>query len=177
VLDPKSRRRLPRVACSAYGAGLIAQLAKPLVPRLRPHVCDLSASVWRTFFLGGADQYAQLNSLSGRDVYSFPSGHSATAVGLAFGLTWLYPPGRWLFTFYAFLAMMQRIESGSHFVSDTFAGAAVACLAAAFCWGRGKLDRVFVSLERPHASSRAVAGGAATCQDVESAGGQHADCR
>lgn len=142
VLDPTSRRRVPRVACSAYGAGLIAQLAKLLLPRLRPHACDLSVPVWRTFFLGGGDRYAQLHGLSGREVHSFPSGHSATAVGLAFGLAWLYPRGRWLFGFYAFLAMMQRIESGAHFVSDTLAGAAIACLVAGFCYG-GQLDRLF----------------------------------
>ncbi|MFO7907947.1 MAG: phosphatase PAP2 family protein [Planctomycetota bacterium] len=146
VLDPTSRRRVPRVACSAYGAGLIAQVAKLLLPRLRPHVCDLSVPVWRTFFLGGADRYVQLESLSGRDVHSFPSGHSATAVGLAFGLAWLYPRGRWLFAFYALLAMMQRVESGAHFVSDTLAGAAIACLVAALCYGDGKLDRIFKKL-------------------------------
>ena len=152
VLDPLSWRRLPRLACYAYGAGLCAQLAKNLLPRVRPNVCDLSTSVWQTFLAGGGQDYAQLHQLAGRDIHSYPSGHSATAVGLAFGLAWLYPRGRWLFAFFAALAVMQRIESGAHFVSDTFAGAAIACLVAATLWERRGLNQLLTPLESAGAS-------------------------
>ncbi len=147
VLDPLSWRRLPRLAFCAYGAGLIAQLAKFGLPRLRPNVCDLSAGVWQTFLAGGGEHHAQLHRLAGRDIHSYPSGHSATAVGLALGLAWLYPRGRWLFAFYALLAVMQRIEASAHFVSDTLAGAAIGCLVAAACWDRRALNRMFTALE------------------------------
>ncbi len=148
VLDPAHRRNLARVATCAYGAGLIAQLSKQLLPRLRPNVCNLTGDVWQTFLAGGAQRYAELHQLAGRDIQSFPSGHSATAVGLAFGLAWLYPRGRWLFAFYAMLAMVQRIESGAHFVSDTFAGAAIACLVAAVLWHQRWLNQLFTRSER-----------------------------
>ncbi len=147
VLDPASRRRLLRVALGTYGAGLIAQLAKLLLPRVRPNVCDLTGGVWQTFFAGGAQHYAQLHQLAGRDIQSFPSGHSATAVGLAFGLAWLYPRGRWLFVFFAILAITQRIESSAHFVSDTLAGVAIACVVAAVCWHQRGLNQLFTRFE------------------------------
>lgn len=167
VLDLHRRRQLPRVAFSAYGAGLIAQLAKPLFPRLRPHVCELSADVAQTFLTGGGQRWASMEHFSARDIHSFPSGHSATAVGLAFGLAWLYPRGRWLFAFYAFLAMMQRIESGAHFVSDTLAGAAIACLVAASCWGGGKVDHMFRALEKRRAGSTPGSATGSTRDDVK----------
>ncbi len=119
------------MVCATYGAGLIAQLAKHLLPRLRPNVSDLTADVWQTFVTSSAD--SQL-PLAARDLQSYPSGHSATAFGLACGLAWLYPRGRWLFVVFAVLAMMQRIESGAHFVSDTLAGAAIASLTAGLLW-------------------------------------------
>ena len=155
VLDPSARRRLPRVIGCAYGAGLAAQLAKNLFPRVRPNVCDLSSTAWQTFFAGGGDRYAQLQQLTGRDIHSYPSGHSATAVGLAFGLAWLYPRGRWLFAAYALLAVMQRIESGAHFSSDTLAGAAIACLVAGACFDQRGLQRLFERWERPTPSDAA----------------------
>lgn len=150
VLDPARRRFLPRVVCCTYGAGLVAQLGKNLLPRVRPNVCDLSTTAWQTFFAGGGKQYAAFHQLSGRDIHAYPSGHSATAVGLAFGLAWLYPRGRWLFAAYAVLAIMQRIESGAHFASDTFAGAAVACLVAGVCFDRYGLHPLFTRWERPN---------------------------
>jgi undecaprenyl-diphosphatase len=64
---------------------------------------------------------------------AFPSAHTATAFGLAIGLTWLYPRGRWLFATFAVLVACQRIQSGAHFLSDTFFGAALGCVVAAVC--------------------------------------------
>lgn len=147
VLDREHAWALPRVVFCSYGAGLVAQLAKHPLPRLRPDVCDLSTNVWHTFLASGGAAYAHLHELTGRDIHSFPSGHSATAVGLAIGLAWLYPHGRWLFAFYALLAVTQRIESGAHFVSDTCAGAAIAFLLAAACFGYAGLNRLFSRLE------------------------------
>jgi membrane-associated phospholipid phosphatase len=66
-------------------------------------------------------------------VQSFPSAHSATAVGLAIGLSWLYPRGRWLFAAFAGLAILQRLDADAHYCSDVLAGGGVAFVVAAIC--------------------------------------------
>jgi membrane-associated phospholipid phosphatase len=62
---------------------------------------------------------------------SFPSGHAATAWGLAIGLSLVFPRGWPLFTCFACLASLQRLTSGAHFASDVLAGAGIAFLSAA----------------------------------------------
>lgn len=61
---------------------------------------------------------------------SFPSGHSATAWGLAIGLSLAFPRACIVFVSLAVLASIQRLTSGAHFPSDVFAGAVIACLSA-----------------------------------------------
>ena len=147
VLDPGNRRRLPRVCACAFGAGLVAQMAKHGLPRLRPNVFDFSGNVWSSFLGHASSAQVETGNVMVRGLQSFPSGHTATAVGLAFGLGWLYPRGRWLFFAFASLAAFQRIESSAHFVSDTFAGAAVACVIVAFCFDSRVFGRAFTRLE------------------------------
>ena len=128
VLDPKHRRAVLRVAVAAYGSGLAVNCIKLLIARWRPHSFDLAiGNVWDTF--GGF----MLFGAGGSRMQSFPSAHTATAVGLAIALTWLYPRGRWLFALFALLVALQRIQSGAHFPSDVFFGAAVGCLVATLC--------------------------------------------
>jgi len=158
VLDPAHRRHLFRIAYCAYGAGLCAQLAKLVSPRLRPNVCDLETDALETFFFAGADRFAHLHQLAGRDVHAYPSGHSATAVGLALALAWLYPRGRWLFAGFATLAMAQRIESQAHFLSDTLGGAAIACVIAGLCWHWPPLNQFFRRLELSDGRAQACLG-------------------
>ena len=147
MLAPRHRRQVLRVAACAAGSGLAAQLMKLTVLRQRPRsVADLQVSVWSTFqgwfpFTSG-----------GRDLHSFPSGHTATAVGLAVGLSFLLPRGRWLFAIFAALAAMQRIESQAHFLSDTLAGGALACLIAGLCTDRRALGKWFDRWEAKRAS-------------------------
>ena len=78
---------------------------------------------------------------------SFPSAHTATAVGLAIALSWLYPRGRWMFATLALLVACQRIESGYHFASDTIFGAAVGLFIAIACLKNGRLARRFDRIE------------------------------
>jgi membrane-associated phospholipid phosphatase len=134
ILDPRGWRVIPRLAIGAFGAGLGANAIKLLVVRSRPSVANLDGTVWETFgdwlpvfrvgVLGFAENAKQ---------HSFPSGHTATAVGLAIALSALYPRGRWLFAALAALAALQRIEVQAHFLSDVVAGAAVGCLIGAAC--------------------------------------------
>ncbi|MBN2293878.1 MAG: phosphatase PAP2 family protein [Pirellulales bacterium] len=128
VLDADRRRRVARLAAAAFGSGLAVDCVKMMVARWRPHSFDLdSGGVWDTFcgfmLFGGESSKMQ----------SFPSAHTATAVGLAIGLAWMYPRGRWLFTVFAALVACQRMQSCAHYLSDTLFGAALGCLVATVC--------------------------------------------
>jgi membrane-associated phospholipid phosphatase len=126
VLDPRRRWALPRLALASLGAGLTANIFKLLVARVRPHHFDLAGNVsetiikWFPFSIGKSYEEG------------FPSSHTATAAGLAVGLTWLYPRGKWLFMLFAVLAAGQRIESMYHFLSDTICGAAIGVAVASW---------------------------------------------
>jgi len=137
VLDARGWRVLPPLAIGAFGAGLIADGFKLVVARLRPGVAD-SSGVTETFLTWLP--LLKLDTLGhpyGRALQSFPSGHAATAVGLAIALAALYPRGRWLFAGFAALACFQRMEAQAHFASDVLAGAAIGCLVGAACqWRR-----------------------------------------
>jgi membrane-associated phospholipid phosphatase len=125
VLAPAKRRCIPWLFAGSLGAGLTANSLKLLVRRARPRSFDLtSGSVWDTFI--------RTNSDSG-GMQSFPSAHTATAVGLAIMLATLFPRGRWYFSLLAVLAGMQRIASSAHFPSDVCAGAVVGWLVGTVC--------------------------------------------
>jgi membrane-associated phospholipid phosphatase len=147
TLDRVNGRRLARVAASAYGAGLLANLGKLVLARSRPNGFGEGVSVFDSF-------HAWLPFLSGRmerwsdGVQSFPSAHAATAVGFGLALASVYPRGRWLFLLFASLAAFQRISAGAHFLSDTLAGAAIGCLGAALFLPGGWAAGWFDSFER-----------------------------
>ncbi len=142
-LDVGRRRMLPRLLACSLGAGIAANVVKLLVARTRPYAFDFEGGVLATFgewfpFLRG-----------GAAVQSFPSGHTATAAGLAVALTWLYPRGRWMFALLAVLVACQRMQSGSHYPSDVLVGAAVGLVVARACLGPGWLAPWFDRFESP----------------------------
>jgi len=147
-LDPGRRWALPRVLTSSLVAGLAADVLKLLVARTRPYHFSFQGDVWSTF--GG---WLPLTG-AGSAGQSFPSAHTATAVGLALALRWLYPNGRWLFPTLAVLVGCQRIESGAHYLSDVLCGAAVGCLVATVCLRPGAVSRLFDALEARWKRSR-----------------------
>ncbi len=120
TLDPARRSALPRSIAAVLAAGCGANLVKLLISRSRPGATDLAhLAGWQTFsgwFPLGA---------GGSGWQSFPSAHTATAVGLALVLCWLYPRGRLLFTAFAAAVAAQRVLGSAHFPSDVLAGAAV----------------------------------------------------
>lgn len=146
VLDGRSWQVVPRLAICAFGAGLLADGVKLLVARQRPSLVDSSAQVLETF--AGWLPLVQGN----HRLQSFPSGHTATAVGLAIALSTLYPRGWWLFMAIAALSGFQRIESESHFLSDVLVGAAIGCLVGAACTPRTRMGQWLARLETatPH---------------------------
>jgi len=127
ALDPRSWRVLPRLAIGAYGAGLLADVLKIVLARRRPNVSDvMNIEVWDSFlgFFAWRDAASWHEALS-RDIQSFPSGHAATAAGLACAMCRLYPRATWFFAGITVLACFQRIAYQAHYLSDVLAGAAV----------------------------------------------------
>ena len=139
ALDPRGRRIIPRLAIGAFGAGALADFLKLLLARTRPSYSNLEGAVFDTFVAWFPDwRERSLDLIYNHKLQSFPSAHTATAVGLAAALAFLYPRGRWLFAGFALLAGIQRVQSGAHFPSDVLAGAALGCLVGALAqadWG------------------------------------------
>ncbi|MEX0586369.1 MAG: phosphatase PAP2 family protein [Pirellulales bacterium] len=149
LLDADRRRLIPWIAGASLGAGLTADVLKLVVSRMRPHAFDLQGDVLATFvgWFRLVDRSSQWQS--------FPSAHTATAVGLALGLSWLYPRGRPLFAALAVLAAAQRVTSQSHFVSDVLWGAAVGVAVSSLCvWGAARNAAVCAKKNRASHEAR-----------------------
>lgn len=144
VLDPAHRRCLPRLLAAAFGTGLAANVVKMLVARRRPFAWvdpmgnTLPSQFVEWFPLG-------LNSSAEQ---SFPSAHTASAVGLALGLAALYPRGRTLFLTIAAMVAMQRTVFCAHYASDVLAGAGLAWLFVLGLFRIPAVDRRFRRIER-----------------------------
>jgi membrane-associated phospholipid phosphatase len=146
VLDPAHRAQLLRLGACAFGAGLLADVVKVCVIRIRPRNMPDVTSVWDTFH-GWLPILRDVSLITERGLQSFPSGHAATAAGFAVCLSWLYPRGKWLFLSLALLGAMQRIATNAHYVSDVFAGAALGCLLGAVLTDPRLLGRWFDRFE------------------------------
>ncbi len=120
VMDHNRRLFVPRIVMLTFMPGIAANIIKMLVKRRRPNDFGEWDSAPRTFegFPGSSTDW---------ELQSFPSGHTATAVGLAIALCMLYPRGRGVFIALAALSAAQRIFFDAHFASDTLAAASLAC--------------------------------------------------
>lgn len=118
-----------RLVGAAAVGGLLVDLVKACVERVRPNAADLGdvGSALATF--GSAALEGPLQSAS--QLMSFPSGHAAAAAGLAAGLGWKYPRGRPAFAMLAMLSAAQRVATSAHYPSDVCFGAAIGVAAAA----------------------------------------------
>lgn len=142
-LAPMYTRFIPRIVLCAVWPAMCVNLIKVLFGRYRPirYFDEMSSASFPTripeSWLGwmpGSD----LNSL--HLVQSFPSAHTATVFGLAIGMSWVFPNGRWMFFTIGVLASMQRMMSYAHWPSDVLFGAALAFLMAGALthdWGIG----------------------------------------
>jgi membrane-associated phospholipid phosphatase len=142
-IDEKNRRKIWNASLFVLACGILANLAKYIIPRSRPSVFDLEP--WSHLnpdrdptepFLSSWDVWGVPFTKSWFDesIRSFPSGHTATAVAMAIGLTYVYPKGKPLFLLMATLAALQRLVVGAHYLSDIFVSVALALLVA-FAWG------------------------------------------
>ena len=155
VLFPEKQKYIPRVAMLAAFSGLTAQCIKMFIVRQRPGdfvgQWEKATSTWSGFI----DHFA-LNT--DNNLQSFPSGHTATAVGLAVGLTYVFPRGKYLFTGLAILASLQRIVGNAHWTSDVLSGAAVALLVSCLLMQDYGLGRFCNRLESKPVSDQAATG-------------------
>lgn len=121
MLSPVSRKFVPRLVVASLGAGMVVNVVKLCVARTRPRSFDFSAdsTVWDTF--GGF--FPPFDTTGA--VQSFPSAHSATAVGFAIALAACFPRGKWLFYSLAALTCFSRMQVGAHYLSDVLVGAAI----------------------------------------------------
>lgn len=132
VVDIENRPKLWRAALFTALCGIAANAAKIVIPRYRPHSLDNSpydiVSGWDTWCMPWTGSWFD------EQLRSFPSGHSATAVALAIGLTQVYPRGRWMFGAMAAAACLQRLVSNAHFLSDIMGGIIISLLMSLWFW-------------------------------------------
>lgn len=124
-VDPQGLLRAANAALCAIAGGLSANVVKLLIGRVRPQSLDL-ATVDLSATFSGLFRFAA----GGSAHQSFPSAHTATAVGLAVALAAAYPRARVWFFVLAGLVGLQRIQTSAHYPSDVFAGAVVGWIAA-----------------------------------------------
>lgn len=117
--------RTVRIFVAALLSGLTANVFKLCITRSRPRAFAFhESSIW-----SGFGDWFPLGA-GGSDFQSFPSAHTASAVGFAVLLSWAWPERRAVFFVLATLVGMQRIAVSAHFPSDVLAGAAVGWLFA-----------------------------------------------
>lgn len=153
LMAPEKRWFVPRLAALAMGGGAVATLAKMFVLRPRPNGLNLQRgtldSAWLWAFDWDWDHVATFDA----GTRAFPSGSIATAIAFTVGLWVVLPRGRWLFAAMCCGAFLQRLHSGSHFLSDLIGGAAFGLLWAYVCFHPWLLGRVFDEME-PRKSQR-----------------------
>lgn len=139
VIDLSKRAKLIHAAALTLLSGIVSNAAKYTIPRLRPHSLDNASfhveSIWDTWGTPLSGSWFD------EATRSFPSGHSATAVAFAIGLSHVYPRGKWIFAFFAGMACLQRLVSGAHFLSDIMAGSCIA-LILSYCLDRYAIREV-----------------------------------
>jgi membrane-associated phospholipid phosphatase len=146
LVDPRRWTRLPLLLISSLGAGILVDLAKLCISRSRPHsIDDLATATFMSTFNGLFPGFS-----AGSTGQSFPSGHSATAAGMAVALGMMYPRGRWLFASMALGVAASRVIVHAHFPTDVAAGLILGVIwawmchssvcAPAFAWSERKLQ-------------------------------------
>lgn len=131
--DIVGRAPFLRLIGATFAGGIVTDLIKATVTRVRPRAMDLALadSAIDTF-----DRAATSLPHPGHgDLMSFPSGHAAVAAGFATMLAWRYPHGTSVFAIFAGLAAAQRVFASAHYPSDVFFGTALGVAGAALLLG------------------------------------------
>ncbi|HTZ39473.1 MAG TPA: phosphatase PAP2 family protein [Syntrophales bacterium] len=108
---PLHANRALFVFASVAVSGLVTLLVKAIFGRFRPILYFTEGLYGFNFFHPS------------EDMNSFPSGHAATALSLAFALSRLFPKYRIPLFFIGLTIALSRMVTTAHFLSDTVAGA------------------------------------------------------
>lgn len=117
---------------SAVGAGIVANILKPVIGRLRPDGEGITRF---------AERPAVLWAEGGHVGLGLPSGHTSVAFGACGMLALLIPSWRWPMMLLAIGCAYSRLLAGAHSLSDTVAGAWVGLAVAAWLFALGKGPR------------------------------------
>lgn len=142
------RRKLARLLSTAVLAGLSADIIKLMIHRIRPvdySFSDDGASTFQGFSILNVDSFGQLFD---SQLQSFPSAHTAVAVGFALALGAMFPAAARWFLILAAACAASRFDGGAHYVSDTLIGALVGYACAAWTMGETRLAARFTRYER-----------------------------
>ncbi|MGD2119982.1 MAG: phosphatase PAP2 family protein [Chromatiales bacterium] len=112
------------VSLSALTSGFLVNVFKLIFARFRP--VELFQN----------DNYGFSWFDTGYRMASFPSGHSATALGVAFALALVFPRYRLVILALGILVLSSRIVLTAHFLSDTIVGAYVGVLTSLWLYRR-----------------------------------------
>lgn len=131
-IDVANRDKLRSACIFTAICAVLANAFKYMIPRTRPHSVDSSPieilTSWDTWGIPWTGSWFE------EEIRSFPSGHSATAVAFAIGLSHVYPRGKWIFGGVAATACLQRMVSSAHFLSDIMGGVTVALCVSVLFW-------------------------------------------
>ncbi len=123
-----------RMLVAFFFAGGLVNLLKLLVWRYRPAFfwpdIDASDRSWTAAEKALSAEGERLWNVTDYATQSFPSGHAANAVILAWFLSALFPAGRLLFWSLALAACLQRVLAHSHWPTDVAAGALLGVVGA-----------------------------------------------
>jgi membrane-associated phospholipid phosphatase len=125
IISVERRQAIAVAMLITLASGGLANGLKAAVVRVRPHSEGLEVMGQE---VSGQNPTAVQRSFWDERQRSFPSGHTATAWGLAIGLGLVYSRGWIMFVLLASLASLQRMTSGAHYPSDVLAGMAIAFL-------------------------------------------------
>lgn len=138
---------------SSVLAGVVAELLKGLIGRVRPEMTD-----GKFRFFGLVERWHEWSDCG------LPSSHAAVAFGAAFALGWMHRLTLPVLLVLAAGCAFTRVLAGTHFLSDVLAGAGVGYACASVIWrldasnhaGTG-LDRVLESEFEPRGQVRGSA--------------------
>lgn len=148
MIAPQLRSVLPRLVAMVAGASAVATIAKMFVLRLRPSQINLDLATVETAWWWRFDWSLEHVAMFDASSRSFPSNNMATAVALTIGLCAAIPRGKWLFTLFCGLTVLQRLENGAHFFSDVVGGIAAGMLWSYICVHPKLLGLLFDKMEQ-----------------------------
>lgn len=165
MLAPRLRWQVPRLAALALGGGALATITKMFVLRPRPSQLDLEYADHGSAWLWAIDWDLSEIATFDTSIRAFPSGNVVTATALTIGLWIMLPRGRALFATIWAGVLLQRLNTGTHFVSDLCGGVAIGLMWSFVCYHPKLMGTLF---DRMAPEPRRKRRGVETAQAMES---------